>query len=97
MGAAAKFLCPPIFLVTLPGVLFTLIFLYMILFSKQNILNAQLLVLFIPIWFGITLIFYAKIVDFEQIPGFDKIDEILDKMIQYWGKQRDFVNFFNAV
>ena len=75
--AAAKFLCPPIFAVTLPGVLFTLILLYMILFTKDNILNAPLLILFIPLWFGITLIFSAKVIDFDQIPGFDKISGLI--------------------
>jgi hypothetical protein len=31
----------------------------------------------------------------KEIPNIEQIDSILDKMIVYWHRQKDFVNFFN--
>lgn len=31
----------------------------------------------------------------KEIPNIEQIDSILDKMIDYWHKQNDFINFFN--
>lgn len=32
----------------------------------------------------------------KEIPNIEQVDSILDKMIVYWDKQKDFVNFFNS-
>ena len=74
---AANFLSPPIFIVTLPGVLFTLLLLYMLFISQQNLLMVPLIVLLVPVWFGLTLLLYSRIVNFDLIPGFDKISGLI--------------------
>ena len=74
---AANFLSPPIFLVTLPGVLFSIILLYMLFISKQNLLLVPLIVFWVPFWFCLTLFLYSRIVNFDLIPGFEKISGLI--------------------
>ena len=49
----------------------------MLFISKQNLLMIPLIVLWVPIWFGLTLLLYSRIVNFDLIPGFEKITGLI--------------------
>lgn len=67
-----------IYLVCVPGVLATALSVYFFLFERGSIMNANVLVQILPV---ISMIFTLSIirsnVDFEYIPGFDKISSLI--------------------
>jgi hypothetical protein len=70
---AYQFMSIPIFLTTVPGMFFTLILAYLLIFTGTNLLSVPLFFFFPPIWMAVSLYIYRKLVDFQYVPGFTRI------------------------
>ncbi|OGL47294.1 MAG: hypothetical protein A2161_18715 [Candidatus Schekmanbacteria bacterium RBG_13_48_7] len=67
-----------IYLVCLPGILAAVLTAYSLFFIRENLLNANLLVYFLPIIsMAVSLFLIRKSVDFDDIPGFDRISGLM--------------------
>lgn len=63
-----------IYLVSVPGMFACVVTAYSLLFSGENLLDASLLSYLLPIVsMGVTLMVIRKRVDFDAIPGFDRL------------------------
>jgi hypothetical protein len=70
---AYQFMSIPVFLTTVPGIFFSLILAYLLIFTKTNLLSLPLFFFFPPIWMVVSLYIYRKLVDFKYVPGFTRI------------------------
>jgi len=68
-----RFMSAPIFLTTLPGMFFVMIIAYLFLFTRQNLLTMPLFFFFPPVWMAASLYLFRQLVDFNQVPGFDRL------------------------
>ncbi len=70
---AHRFMSVPIFITTIPGILFTLILAYLLFISHANLLTLPLFYFFPPLWMVISLYLYSRMVNFDYVPGFDRL------------------------
>jgi hypothetical protein len=70
---ANNFMSVPIFLTTVPGIFFSLILAYLLLFTGSNLLSLPLFFFFPPVWMAVSLYLYRLLVDFKQVPGFTRL------------------------
>jgi len=68
-----RFMSAPIFLTTLPGMFFVMIIAYLFFFTRQNLLTMPLFFFFPPVWMALSLYLFRQIVDFGQVPGFNRL------------------------
>ena len=67
-----------VYLVCVPGLFAAVITAYTLFFSHENLLDASLLVYFLPIVsMVVTLIFIRKNVTFDEVPGFDRLSGLM--------------------
>ena len=67
-----------VYLACVPGMFSGVITAYTLFFSRENLLDANLLVYFLPIVSMIaTLIFIRKNVSFDDVPGFDRLSGLM--------------------
>jgi hypothetical protein len=67
-----------VYLVCVPGMFAGVITAYTLFFSRENLLDANLLVYFLPIASMIaTLVFIRKNVSFNEVPGFDRLSGLM--------------------
>lgn len=67
-----------VYLVCVPGMFAGVITAYSLFFSRENLLDANLLVYFLPIVSMIvTLVFIRKNVSFDEVPGFDRLSGLM--------------------
>jgi len=67
-----------VYLACVPGMFAAVITAYTLFFSRENLLDANLLVYFLPIVSMVaTLIFIRKNVPFDEVPGFDRLSGLM--------------------
>jgi hypothetical protein len=67
-----------VYLTCVPGMFAGVITAYTLFFSRENLLDANLLVYFLPIVSMVaTLIFIRKSVSFAEVPGFDRLSGLM--------------------
>ena len=67
-----------VYLTCLPGMFAVVITAYSLFFSRENLLDANLLVFFLPIVSMVaTLILIRKNVTFDEVPGFDRLSGLM--------------------
>lgn len=67
-----------VYLTCVPGMFAGVITAYRLFFSRENLLDANLLVSFLPIVsMAATLILIRKNVSFDQVPGFDRLSGLM--------------------
>jgi hypothetical protein len=67
-----------VYLTCVPGMFAAVITAYTLFFSRENLLDANLLVYFLPIVSMVaTLILIRKDVPFDQVPGFDRLSGLM--------------------
>ena len=67
-----------VYFVCVPGIFSAVITAYTLFFSGENLLDANLLVYFLPIVSMVaTLIFIRKNVSFDDVPGFDRLSGLM--------------------
>jgi hypothetical protein len=67
-----------VYAVCVPGMFAAVISGYALFFTRENLLDANLLVYFLPIIsMVVTLIFIGKNVSFEEVPGFDRLSGLM--------------------
>ena len=93
-----------VYLVCVPGLFAAVITAYTLFFSHENLLDASLLVYFLPIVSMIvTLIFIRKNVSFDEVPGFDRLSGLMVMIAVTFGivlaidKTRIFIGFFGSI
>ena len=70
-----------VYLACVPGLFAAVITAYTLFFSHENLLDASLLVYFLPIVsMVVTLIFIRKNVSFDEVPGFDRLSGLMMMM-----------------
>lgn len=63
-----------IYLVSIPGIFAITLNVYFFLFEKRSIMDAELLLQFLPVMMMIIILYYIrKNVDLDYIPGFEKL------------------------
>ncbi len=71
--AAGNFISIPFFITVVPGVFFTLVFLYLLFFTSKNLLAVPVFYYFPLLHMIVSLFIFSKIVEFKDIPGFDRL------------------------
>lgn len=67
-----------VYLTCVPGMFAGVITAYTLFFSRENLLDANLLVYFLPILSMVaTLVFIRRNVPFDQVPGFDRLSGLM--------------------
>ena len=67
-----------VYLVCIPGLFSAVLAAYALFFRRENLLDVNLVVYFLPvISMIVTLIFIHKTVNFENVPGFDRISGLM--------------------
>jgi hypothetical protein len=67
-----------VYLACIPGIFASVLTAYSLFFSNENLLDANLLIYFLPITTMIvTLVAIRKRVPFEQVPGFDRLSGLM--------------------
>ena len=67
-----------VYLACVPGMFAAVITAYSLFFARENLLDANLLVSFLPIVSMVaTLVFIRKDVPFDQVPGFDRLSGLM--------------------
>jgi hypothetical protein len=67
-----------IYLVCIPGILSAVLTGYALFFTRQNLLDVNLLVYFVPvISMAVTLILASKSVKFDAVPGFGRLSGLM--------------------
>lgn len=70
--------CVLVYLVCVPGMFAAVVTLYSLFFSRENLLDANLLVYFLPVVSMVaTLILIRKNVAFDEVPGFDRLSGLM--------------------
>lgn len=77
--ACARFLAVPVHVAVPPGVAMAMAVAYLLLFARENLLIRYDFVLFFgPIaCMGLTLLAVAKLVSFEEVPGFERLSGLM--------------------
>ncbi len=75
--AAGYFMSVPFYIIVVPGVFFTLILLYLLFFTSKNLMTVPAFYFFPAFHMAISLFLFSKIVDFKEIPGFDRLSGFL--------------------
>jgi hypothetical protein len=93
-----------VYLACIPGTFAAVLTGYALFFRNENLLDANLLIYFLPIVSMIaTLVFIRKRVSFDDVPGFDRLSGLMVLMACSFGialalhKTRIFVGFFGSV
>lgn len=67
-----------VYLACVPGMFSSVVTAYSLFFSKDNLLDASLLVCFLPlVSMVVTLVFIRKTVSFDDVPGFDRLSGLM--------------------
>jgi hypothetical protein len=67
-----------VYLVCVPGMFAVVVTAYSLFFSRENLLDADVLVSFLPIVSMVaTLVFIRKNVPFDEVPGFDRLSGLM--------------------
>jgi len=67
-----------IYVVCVPGLLAAVLTCYTLFFSRENLLDVNLLVYFLPIVsMVVTLVFIHKKVSFDEVPGFNRLSGLM--------------------
>ncbi len=67
-----------IYLACVPGMCASVLTAYTLFFSRENLLDTNLLVYFLPIMsMVVTLVFIRKNVPFDDVPGFDRLSGLM--------------------
>jgi hypothetical protein len=67
-----------VYLVCLPGMLSAVLTGYALFFTRENLLDVNLLVYFLPLAsMVVTLVFIRKNVTFDEVPGFDRLSGLM--------------------
>jgi hypothetical protein len=67
-----------VYLACVPGMFAGVITAYTLFFSGENLLDANLLVYFLPVVsMVVTLVFIRKSVSFDEVPGFDRLSGLM--------------------
>ena len=67
-----------VYVVCVPGLFSAVLTAYTMFFMRQNLLDASLLVYFLPIVSMIvTLVFIRRAVSFDEVPGFDRLSGLM--------------------
>lgn len=67
-----------VYLACVPGLLAGVLIGYALFFTKQNLMDVDLLVFVMPVVsMTVTLILVSKRVDFDQVPGFDRLSGLM--------------------
>jgi len=70
---AHRFMAIPVFLTTIPGMFYIMILVYLLFITRMNLLNVPVFYFFPPVWMAASLYLYRQLVDFEQVPGFNRL------------------------
>ena len=76
-GWAHAFMSLPIFITTIPGIFFCLVLAYLFFLTKANLLSLPLFYFFPPIWMAISLYLFSNLVEFDLVPGFDRLSGLV--------------------
>jgi len=71
--AAYRFMSAPIFITTLPGMFYCLILAYLLLLTPTNLMTIPVFYFFPPAWMLLSLYLFSRLVDFQMVPGFDRV------------------------
>ena len=71
--AAEIFISVPFYIIVVPGVFFTLILLYLLFFTSKNLMSVPVFYFFPALHMAVSLFAFSKIIDFKDIPGFDRL------------------------
>ena len=67
-----------VYLACVPGMFASVLTAYALFLSRENLLDASLLVYFLPIAaMVVTLVFIRKSVSFDEVPGFDRLSGLM--------------------
>ena len=93
-----------VYLACIPGTFAATLTAYAMLFRNESLLDANLLIYFLPIFSMVTtLVLVSKRVEFKDVPGFDRLSGLMVLMACSFGvalaihKARIFVGFFGSV
>lgn len=93
-----------VYLACIPGIFAAVLTAYSLFFSGENLLDANLLVYFMPIAaMVITLVLIRKRVSFDDVPGFDRLSGLMVLLGCSFAialavqKTRIFIGFFGSV
>lgn len=71
--AAHRFMALPVFLTVLPGIFYSVILAYLLIFARANLITLPLFTFLPPLWMAISLYLYRQLVDFDHVPGFSRL------------------------
>jgi hypothetical protein len=71
--SAHRFMSLPIYLTVLPGIFYCVILAYLLVFARANLMTLPLFTFLPPLWMAISLYLYRQFVDFENVPGFNRL------------------------
>jgi hypothetical protein len=98
------FYCALVYLACLPGTFAAVLTAYALFFRNENLLDVNLFLYVLPILsMVVTLILIRKNVDFDDVPGFDRLSGLMVLMACSFGlalaihKTRIFVGFFGSM
>jgi len=78
----AKTLSALVFLVSVPGIMATILVFYSLFFIRQNLLEVNIILYFLPIISMIvTLFFISKKVSLNTLPGFDRLSGLMTVLV----------------
>jgi len=78
----AKILSTLIFLVSVPGIMATILVFYSLFFIRQNLLEVNIILYFLPIIsMTVTLFFISKNVSLNTLPGFDRLSGLMTVLV----------------
>ncbi len=75
--AANRFISVPFYITVVPGVFFTLVLLYLLFFTSKNLLTVPAFYYFPTGNMIVSLFIFSKIINFKNIPGFDRLSGFL--------------------
>lgn len=70
---AHRFMSLPIVLAMVPGLFYCVILAYLLLFARANLMTLPLFTFLPPLWMALSLYLYRQLVDFAQVPGFNRL------------------------
>jgi len=70
---AYRFMSVPVFVTTLPGIFYCLILAYLLVLMQTNVMTIPIFYFFPPLWMLVSLYLFSRMVDFQMVPGFERI------------------------
>ena len=70
---AHRFMALPVLLTVLPGIFYSVILAYLLVFARANLISLPIFTFLPPLWMGISLYLYSQLVNFEHVPGFSRL------------------------